>query len=269
MTAGRDLPPVAAPGAPAASPVLDSVLVTGGGSGIGAATAVHLARQGVRVTITGRRADALERVCALAGPLCIAVAGDVTHSADRQRMLEAAVAHGGGLQGLVLCAANMLRGDITDLDESEVLALFNVNVVAAMMLAGAAVPHLALAGGAVVTVGSVHTRRAFPGASPYAATKGAIEVLTRVLAAELGPRRIRVNCVIPGAVPTELNLRAGLFTEDEAARRYQALAQAHALQRVGTAEEVAEAIDHLLRATWTTGACLAVDGGLGLGVTHL
>lgn len=258
------------PGAlPFAAAPLNSVLITGGGSGIGAATALLLARQGVRVTITGRRAEALAQVCAQAGPLCTAVAGDVTQAADRQRMLDTAVAHGGGLQGLVLCAANMLRGAVSELDEAEVLSLFHVNVVSAMMLAGAAVPHLAAAGGAVVTVGSVHTRRAFPGASPYAATKGAIEVLTRVLAAELGPRRIRVNCVIPGAVPTELNLRAGLFTEAESAQRYQALAQAHALQRIGTVDEVAAAIDHLLRAPWTTGASLAVDGGLGLGVTHL
>jgi len=246
---------------------LRSVLVTGGGSGIGAATALRLARQGLRVTITGRRAEALEQVARTAGPSCLAVAGDVTRAEDRERMLAAAVEHGGGLQGVVHSAANMLRAAVTELDEAAVLQLFHANVVAAMMLTGAAVPQLEREGGAVVFLGSVHARRAYPGASPYAATKGAVDVLTRVLAAELGPRGIRVNCVIPGAVPTELNLRAGLFTPEESQARYAALADSHALQRIGTPDEVAEAIEYLLRAPWTTGAALAVDGGLSLGLS--
>ena len=111
-------------------------------------------------------------------------------------------------------------------------------------------------------------RRAFPGASPYAATKGALEALTRVLAAELGPKGIRVNCVVPGAVLTEINQRAGLFDDDAAKARLEAMAPLHALGRIGTVAEIAEAMDYLVRAEWTTGAILDVDGGLGLGVTQ-
>ena len=121
----------------------------------------------------------------------------------------------------------------------------------------------------MVFIGSVHTRRSFPGASPYAATKGALEVLARVLAAELGPQRIRVNCVIPGAVPTEINVRAGLFNEAEHLARMEALAPLHALGRIGTDMEIAEAIEYLITAEWTTGASLVVDGGLSLGVSNL
>ena len=117
-------------------------------------------------------------------------------------------------------------------------------------------------------VGSVHTRRSFPGASPYAATKGAVETLTGVLAAELGPQGIRVGCVRPGAVLTEINQRAGLLDDEQAAARLQAMAGAHALGRIGTAAEVAEAFEYLARAEWTTGDVLVVDGGLGLGLTH-
>ncbi len=80
---------------------------------------------------------------------------------------------------------------------------------------------------------------------------------------------MRVNCVVPGAVPTEINESAGVQSAESAAARYQALAPLHALGRIGTTEEVAEAIDHLLRAARTTGAILDVDGGLGLGVTHV
>jgi NAD(P)-dependent dehydrogenase (short-subunit alcohol dehydrogenase family) len=89
-----------------------------------------------------------------------------------------------------------------------------------------------------------------------------------VLAGELGPRGIRVNCVVPGAVPTELNIRAGLFTAEQANARMAALAGEHALKRVGQPEEVAQAIAHLLEAEWTTGAVLAVDGGLSLGLSN-
>jgi NAD(P)-dependent dehydrogenase (short-subunit alcohol dehydrogenase family) len=93
-------------------------------------------------------------------------------------------------------------------------------------------------------------------------------VLARVLAAELGPQGIRVNCVIPGAVPTEINIRAGLFTAAEHDARMKAIASDHALKRVGTPDEIAEAIDYLVRAPWTTGASLVVDGGLSLGLSN-
>ena len=87
-------------------------------------------------------------------------------------------------------------------------------------------------------------------------------------AAELGPRNIRVGCILPGAVSTELNLRAGLFAADEASERYDAVAGLHALGRIGTGTEVAEGVEYLMRAEWVTGVDLEVDGGIGLGVSH-
>jgi NAD(P)-dependent dehydrogenase (short-subunit alcohol dehydrogenase family) len=119
-----------------------------------------------------------------------------------------------------------------------------------------------------VFLGSVHTRRAFPGASPYAATKAAVEGLSRVLAAELGPQGIRVNCIIPGAVFTEINQRAGLLDDAEALARLEAMSTMHPLGRIGTVEEIAEAMAYLITADWTTGAVIDVDGGLGLGMTE-
>lgn len=245
-----------------------SVLITGGGSGIGEGTARYLCERGARVTISGRRADKLQASAMAAGPNCHAVVGDVTDAGDRIRMIEAAVAHGKGLQALINCAGNMLRGPIADLEEGKVADLFNANVVAPMMLTGLAVPHLAKKGGSVLFFGSVHTRRAYPGASPYAATKGAVEALTKVLAAELGGKGITVNCVIPGAVPTELNIRAGLFTEEQHASRMVAIARDHPVGRVGTPAEIAEGVEYLIRAEWTTGTSLVVDGGLSLGLSN-
>jgi NAD(P)-dependent dehydrogenase (short-subunit alcohol dehydrogenase family) len=244
-----------------------SILITGGGSGIGAGAARHLAQRGARVTICGRRAAAITKVAESIGPACRAVQGDVTVAADRERIIGAALEHGGGLFALLNNAGNMYRGPITELDQGRLLEIFNSNVVAGMLLTGLAVPHLIKSQGAVLFVGSVHVRRAFPGASPYAATKGAIEVLTRVLAAELGVHRIRVNCVVPGGVFTEINQRAGLFDDATARRRLESMAGMHVLGRIGTEQEIAEAIEYLITAEWTTGAILDVDGGLGLGLT--
>jgi NAD(P)-dependent dehydrogenase (short-subunit alcohol dehydrogenase family) len=246
-----------------------SVLVTGGGSGLGAAIARHLTQRGARVTISGRRIDRLKQVAADIGPDCAFVRGDVASDTDRQRMIETAVEHGGGLQGLVNTAGNMLRGPITELKADEILDLLNTNVVAGMALTGLAVPHLERDGGAVLFIGSVHTRRAFPGASPYAASKGAVEVLSRVLAAELGPKSIRVNCLLPGAVPTEINVRAGIAKDfDDNLARLRSMENDHPLGRIGRPEEIAEAAEYLLCAEWTTGTSIVVDGGLALGVSY-
>ena len=244
-----------------------SVLITGGGSGIGEATARFLAERGAKVTISGRREDKLAAVVADIGEHCCGVVGDVTVAADRERMLQAALEHGGKLDALVNNAANMYRQPVDGYTEEHLREAFETNVISAMMLSSAAVPHLEKTEGSIIFIGSTHTRRAFPGASPYATTKAALEGLTKVMAAELGPRKVRVGCILPGAVITDLNLRAGLFGEDEIEARYGAVAGLHALGRVGTAEEVAESIAHLIQSEWITGVALEVDGGIGLGAS--
>lgn len=243
-----------------------SVAITGGGSGLGAGAARWFAARGARVTICGRRREAVDAVARSIGPGCAALQADISKDADRRRFVDAAVAHGGGLDLLLSNAGNMYRGPLASLEEQKLLDVFHVNVVAGIMLAQLAVPHLEKRRGCIVYIGSGHTRRALPGASPYAATKGAIETLAKVLAAELGPKQVRVGCIIPGAIPTELNIRAGLFTKEEHDKRMAAIAPYHALGRVGTEEEIAEAIDYLARAEWTTGASLECDGGFALGL---
>ncbi|MEO0996591.1 MAG: SDR family oxidoreductase [Pseudomonadota bacterium] len=245
-----------------------SILITGGGSGLGAGAARYFAERGAKVTICGRREAKIREVAAAIGPACRGVQADITSAADRVRLLEAAVAHGGGLDSLVNNAGNMYRGPLETLDEQELLNIFHVNVVGGMMLTGLSVQELEKRNGAVVFIASIHNRRVFPGASPYAATKAAVESLTRSLAAELGPRGIRVNCVAPGAVLTEINQRAGLMTDDEARERLESMAGMHPLGRIGNEEEIAEAIAYFCTAEWTTGGLLDVDGGLGLGLTQ-
>jgi len=244
-----------------------SVLVTGGGSGIGEGVARYYIGRGARVTICGRRREPIEKLAQELGEGCLAVQANITQAEDRQRIVNAAMNHGHRLDVLVSNAGNMVRGDVDTLKEEDLKAIFDTNVIAGMLLTGLCKPLLSKTGGAVIFIGSIHTRRAFPGASAYAATKGALETLTRVLAAELGEHGIRVNCVVPGAVPTEIYQRAGLMTDEESLERLNGLAGSHALGRLGTSTEIAEAVDYLARGEWTTGAILDVDGGLGLGVT--
>jgi NAD(P)-dependent dehydrogenase (short-subunit alcohol dehydrogenase family) len=245
-----------------------SILVTGGGSGIGEGIARFFAERGAKVVISGRRAEKLDAVADAIGPACAAVVGDVTRQEDRQAMLDAAVVHGGGLDVLVNNAANMYRQPVEAYTEEHLREAFEVNVISAMMLSSMAVPLLQQSRGSIIFIGSTHTRRAFPGATPYATTKAALEGLTKVMAAELGPKDIRVGCVLPGAVITELNTRAGVFREEEVAERYEAVANLHVLGRVGTCEEIAESVAHLACAEWVTGVALEVDGGIGLGVSR-
>ena len=246
-----------------------SILVTGGGSGIGADCARHFCDQGARVTISGRRLEKLEAIQQQIGEHCRVVQGDVTRAEDRAHMLQVCLEHGGGrLDALVNNAANMYRQPVDQYSEEFLREAFETNVISAMMLSSAAVKYLEKTAGAIVFIGSTHTKRAFPGASPYATTKAALEGLSKVMAAELGPKQVRVGCVLPGAVSTELNLRAGLFTADEATERYNAVAGLHALGRIGTGTEVAEGVEYLIRAEWVTGVALEVDGGIALGVSN-
>jgi 3-oxoacyl-[acyl-carrier protein] reductase len=191
----------------------------------------------------------------------------VSIAAERAAMLSAAVDHGGGLNTLINAAGNMYRGPLDALDEDALVDVFRSNVIAPMLLTGSALDALRASKGSVIVFGSVHTQRAFPGASPYAATKGALEALTGVLAAELGPQGVRFNAIRPGAVPTEINQRAGLATDEESMARLNGLASAHVLGRIGSGSDIAEAAEYLAVADWVTGTVLTVDGGLSLGIT--
>jgi|TARA_B100000767_G_C19756109_1_gene533022 3-oxoacyl-[acyl-carrier protein] reductase len=245
-----------------------SIIITGGCSGLGYGMAKRFSSQGAKVTICGRREIKVREAQKSLGSNVSAIVVDVTKSKDRERLIEASLEHGGKINALINNAGNMYRGPIDKLDQNQLLDIFNTNVISGMMLLGESKKYLAKTEGANIFIGSVHNRRAFPGASPYAATKGALETLTRVLAAELGNEKIRVNCVVPGGVFTEINQRAGIFDDEAAKKRLDEMSSIHALGRIGTVEEIAEAVEFLICSEWTTGSILDVDGGLGLGLTE-
>ena len=229
--------------------------------------AKRFSEKGALVTICGRRKDKIEEALSNLNKNVSGIIADVTKDDDRANIIETTLNHGKKIDALVNNAGNMYRGNIDELKEEKLLEIFNSNVISGMMLLGRAKKYLKKTKGVNIFIGSVHNRRAFPGASPYAATKGALETLTKVLAAELGQDGIRVNCVVPGAVFTEINQRAGLFDNETAKKRLDSMSNIHALGRIGEPDEIAEAVEYLIQAQWTTGSILDVDGGLGLGLT--
>ena len=243
-----------------------SIIVTGGGSGIGAGIAILMAQLGAHVTICGRREEKIKSVAESIGPACAWIQADVDNPVDRQKIIDAAVTHGGGIDAVVHSAGNIYRGPLAHLEESKLNELFQTNVVSAMMFSQLALPHLLKRQGCIIFFGSAHIQRAFPQASPYAATKAALETLTATLAAELGPQGVRVSCVRPGSVLTEINQRAGVFDAETARKRSEEMVNQQALHELGTVEDVAEAVAYLVQAGWSTGTVVTIDGGLGLGI---
>ena len=184
-------------------------------------------------------------------------------------MIGEALDHGGGLDVLVNNAGNMYRGALSELDETQLTDVFNSNVIAAMMMSQLALPHLVERSGAIVFIGSVHSQRAFPGASPYAATKGAIETLTGVLAAELGTQGVRVSVrAARRRIHRDQRSARGSSTTRRRERDSNRSRRPHALGRVGRSKRSPKRSSTWLGAEWTTGNVLTVDGGLGLGVTN-
>ena len=241
-------------------------IVTGGGSGIGAATARLLAGRGLSVAIVGRRQELLESVAGeieAAGGTGFAVQADLADRAAPQRIVDEVLERAGRLDVVVNNAAEFTLRPFGELTVEEIDAHLAVNVRAVLLLVQAALPALRSSPApAVVNVSSAAALMYRPGQSVYALTKAALEHLTKQLAAELAPDRIRVNAIRPG--PTDTPIHRAV---PDPAARLEWLGTQTPLGRVGRPEEVAWWIAALVEpeAEWMTGAVIAVDGGRVLG----
>ncbi len=242
-----------------------SALITGGGSGIGRATAIRFAAAGARVAVSGRRESKLQETAATireAGGACVVLAGDVTVAADAKRMVDQAVEHHGGLDVLVNAAGFIASGTVQDTCMDAWDRMFDVNLRACFRLMQLALPHLERRPGNIVNLSSVTGLRAFPGILAYCVSKAGVDQLTRCAALEFAPKGIRVNALNPGVVVTELHRSGGM--DDEAYDGFlERSRQTHPLGRAGTAEEVAELALFLASgaSSWTTGGTFPIDGG--------
>lgn len=240
-----------------------SVLITGGSRGIGAATAMLFARAGWNVAVQYRdREDlALEltaRMDAL-GVKTAAVRADVADPEQAALAVERAREQLGGLDCLVCNAGIALPQQlITDTTPTQWRALMGVDLDGVFHCVHAAIPHFVRQqGGSIVTVSSMWGVTGGSCEAPYSAAKAGVIGLTKALAKELGPSHIRVNCVAPGVIDTDMNRH--LSDEDMAA-----LGEETPLGRIGTPEEVGKAILFLAGedASFITGQVLCVDGGM-------
>jgi len=238
-----------------------AAIVTGGGSGIGKAIAQAFVREGARVVIAGRDPAKLERAAREIGPACLAVAADVSRREDVEKLVAAAIAKFQRLHILVNNAAVLLPGTAESLNEEDFDQTFNVNVRGLWLLTRAVLPHLRAAnggGGSIINIGSVLSLVGGRNRVAYAASKGAVLAMTRAMALDHAAENIRVNCICPGIVETELVAR---FNRDENARR-QRLAL-HPAGRFGLPEDIAGLAVFLAseESAWITGTAQTVDGG--------
>ncbi|RIX31244.1 SDR family NAD(P)-dependent oxidoreductase [Amnibacterium setariae] len=236
-----------------------AVLVTGGGSGIGAAIARAFLDNGARVAVTGRREDALQRVVDGAEEgRALAVQGDVGDPADVARVVAAVVEAFGGLDVVVSNAAGYAAGELVDLSASDWEALRRTNVDGLFHLAQAVLPHLEASKGSLVAVASVSGLSGDWGQAAYNATKHAVVGFVQSLALDYGGRGVRVNAVAPAFTQTEMT--AGVGSDDESLAPF---VDRIALGRPGLPEDVAPAVLFLATedAGYIMGAVLTVDGG--------
>ncbi len=243
-----------------------TAIVTGGGSGFGEGIARTFAREGANVVVNDLNGAAAERVAseiALAGARAIAVAGDVTKRADWDALRQAALEDFGSVQIVVNNAGTTHRNKpVLEITEAEFDRVYAVNVKGIYWSVQAFVPYFRQQGGGVfVNIASTAGVRPRPGLVWYNGSKGAVIVASKALAAELGPDRIRVNCVNPVIGETAL-LTEFMGMEDTPENRQRFLAGIP-LGRFSTPQDVANAALFLAsdEAEFVTGVCLEVDGG--------
>lgn len=240
------------------------VLVTGASSGIGAATAVFFSKIGAKLSLTGRNVENLKKVsqeCDKSAATHL-ITADLTKETDIETIVKSTLDKYGQLDVLINNAGIIETGTIETTTLAQYDKLMNTNVRAIYYLTMLAVPHLLKTKGNIVNVSSVNGIRSFPGVLAYNISKAAVDQFTRCVALELAPKGVRVNCVNPGVILTELQKRGGL-NEQQYAAFLERTKETHALGRPGKPEEVAATIAFLASdfASNITGASVPVDGG--------
>jgi 3-oxoacyl-[acyl-carrier protein] reductase len=238
-------------------------LVTGASKGIGAAIAKALAAAGASVVVNDAsdKAGADKAVAAItkAGGKAAVVQADMSKAADVTRLFTEAKQAFGKLDILVNNAGVFKFSSLDEVEPAEFHRQFDVNVLGPILASREAARHFGPEGGSIINVSSVASTASFAGSVVYAATKGALDAVTRVLAAELGPRGIRVNTLAPGMVETEGTHTAGFIGGDF----YKAAIAATPLGRIGQPEDIAKIAVFLASdaSGWVTGERIMAAGG--------
>ncbi len=250
-----------------------TVIVTGATRGIGRATVDAVLARGGRVVGIARDAEALSALEALHPNRLRGVAAHLENTEQLPEVAERAREAFGEIDGLVNCAGIARYEPVGAITHESLEAQLRVNLMAPLLLSQTVADHMRTRGGAIVNVSSTLSERVAPLTAVYAATKAALNALTKSLALELAPHGIRVNAVLPGGVDTDM-LRAprlrpgeslsGAELEERVQSQLAALRVLHPLGRLGTPAEIASVIVAALDQAWQTGSLITIDGGLSL-----
>jgi NAD(P)-dependent dehydrogenase (short-subunit alcohol dehydrogenase family) len=238
-------------------------IVTGAGSGIGRACALALVREGARVALVGRRKDGIENVAREAGGSTIAIGADVSQRVEIERVLEQTLAAFGGINVLVNNAGILHPGTAEQITEAQWDETFNINVRGLWLLSRAVLPHLRKSGGgSIINIASVLGINGTRNRAAYAASKGAVVLLTKCMAIDHGHENIRVNAICPSFVETDLTAAVLSKAPDPDAVRRERIS-VHPIGRLGQPEDLAGLTVYLAsdESSWATGAAFPVDGG--------
>jgi NAD(P)-dependent dehydrogenase (short-subunit alcohol dehydrogenase family) len=236
-----------------------TALVTGGNSGIGFATAKLLKAKGYEVTICGRNSGRVNQAAVELG--VTGVVADMGVASDVIKL--AGCFEGRPLNALVNNAAIARFAPLAYCTSTDFDEFMNTNVRGPLDLIKGLLPALQMAGGSVTNVSSAVVNNGLANAALYAATKGAIDAITKSLAIEFAPVGVRINAVSPGAIDTPIITKLGLDEQTQLAIKAH-METLIPLQRYGNPDEVAEVIVAQLESTYTTGAIWAVDGGVNV-----
>jgi len=241
-------------------------LITGGASGIGRATALLFAREGATVAIADLNAQAGGAVAseiAQSGGRAIFEPADVTDAEDCRRLAERTIREFERIDILFNNAGIIRRATVLDLSEGDWDRVMTVNVKSIYLLSREVIPQMQKqGGGSIINTASGWGLAGGAKAAVYCASKGAVVLLTKAMAIDHGPQKIRVNCICPGDTDTSM-LRAEAQQLGEANDHFLAEAAKRPLGRVGSADEIAQAVLYLASdaSSFVTGTALVVDGG--------
>jgi NAD(P)-dependent dehydrogenase (short-subunit alcohol dehydrogenase family) len=238
-----------------------SVLITGGSSGIGLATAKLFKAEGARIAVTGRSQQALDEARRELGEQALVLQSDTAKLGDTKVLMQKVQAAFGGLDLLFVNAGVAKFMPAEMVSEEGFDETMNINLKGAFFTVQQALPLLR-SGGSVVLNTSVVDRKGMPNTSVYAASKAGLRSLARTFAAELTDKGIRVNAIAPGPIETPIYDKLGLNHEQKSGF-VQQINTMNPMKRFGHADEIAKAVLYLAAdATYTTGAELTVDGGM-------
>jgi 3-oxoacyl-[acyl-carrier protein] reductase len=238
-------------------------VVTGASKGIGAGIAKALAAEGASVVVnyasSREGADQVVAEIVKKDGKAIAVQGDVAKASDVKKLFEETKKAFGALDVLVNNAGVYNFAPLEAITEAEFHRQFNTNVLGPILTAQEAVKYFGTKGGNIINIGSTVSTLPLPGSAVYSATKAALDINTRVLAQELGPRKIRVNSINPGGVETEGAHTSGIIGSDFEKQ----LVARTSLGRIGQPDDIAKAVVFLASddAGWVNGELIKVNGG--------